>query len=86
MFVLEIIQINFWYEKLDYTTYIVLFYIMAFIIILVILDILYVSYSFQKKKFRFIWPLQILRSVVAVFVTGLFLPVLGKKSSFFAKI
>lgn len=41
---------------------------------LVILDIFYVSYSFTKKKFSFVWPLQALRSVCGLFVTVLFLP------------
>ena len=51
-----------------------MYYICIFIIVLVILDIIYVSYSFQKQKFAVLWPLQALRQVVGLFVTILFLP------------
>ena len=54
-----------------------LFYLCIGIVFMVILDIFYVSYSFSKKKFKFVWPLQFLRSVCGMFVTVLFLPFLG---------
>lgn len=67
---------TYWLAKLEYLTYLVVVYIMIFVICLVILDICYVSYSFTKKKFAFVWPLQVLRSVCGLFVTTLFLPLL----------
>src|SRR3569833_4362844 len=70
-------QLPNWLGKLDLTTYLVIFYICIFIVCLVILDIFYVSYSFSRKKFSFVWPLQALRSVCGLFVTVLFLPFLG---------
>ena len=53
-----------------------MFYLGIFIICLVILDVFYVSYSFTKKKFAFVWPLHALRSICGLFVTILFLPLL----------
>jgi len=73
---LEFFQLANWFSKLNLTTYIVIFYICIFIVCLVILDIFYVSYSFSRKKFSFVWPLQALRSVCGLFVTVLFLPFL----------
>jgi hypothetical protein len=46
-----------WLARLDLTTYIIVIYIMIFIVILIIMDIFYVSYSFTRKKFTFVWPL-----------------------------
>lgn len=53
-----------------------MFYVGLSIVVLVILDIFYVSYSFSKKKFAFVWPLHALRSLCSLFVTILFLPLL----------
>jgi hypothetical protein len=40
-----------------------------------VLDILYVSYSFSRKRFTHMWPLYILRSVTSIAVTVGFLPI-----------
>ncbi len=74
---LNFFQLVSWLAKLDLTTYIVVFYLCIFLVCLVILDIFYVSYSFSRKKFTFVWPLQALRSICPLFVTVLFLPLLG---------
>ena len=73
---LDFFQITYWLAKLSYITYLVVIYAMIFVICLVILDIFYVSYSFTKKKFAFVWPLKVLRSVCGLIVTTLFLPLL----------
>jgi len=73
---LNVFQLVAWLAKLDLTTYIVVFYLCIVLVCLVILDIFYVSYSFQKKKFKFLWPLQALRYICGLFVTVLFLPLL----------
>ena len=39
------------------------------------LDILYVSYSFSRKKFAYTWPLDLLKSLVGLLVTVFFLPI-----------
>ena len=59
----------------SFGTFLILLYSLIFLIILVLLDIIYVSYSFSKKKFRFTWPLVILAQLVPLFVTILFLPI-----------
>src|SRR3990167_3357964 len=58
-----------------WTLYLVVFYFCIFCIILTVLDIIYVSYSFNRQRFSVLWPLVVLRSVVTLSVTVLFLPV-----------
>lgn len=60
---------------ISYTNFIVSVYLMNLLILLIVLDILYVSYSFSRKRFAIMWPLQILRSIAAFVVTVLFLPI-----------
>ena len=55
--------------------FLIMLYGLIFIILLIVVDIVYVSYSFSKKKFRFTFPLVILAQVVPLFVTVLFLPI-----------
>jgi hypothetical protein len=59
--------------NVQFSYYLVVFYGCITAIILLILDIIYVSYSFSKKKFTVLWPLFILRNVASLFVTVLFL-------------
>ena len=65
---------TFWLSNTSLTIYLCVFYICISVVILVILDIFYVSYSFKQKKFAFVWPLKLLRALVGMFVTALFLP------------
>jgi hypothetical protein len=58
-----------------FSMFLVMLYALIFIILLIIADIVYVSYSFSKKKFRFTFPLIILAQIVPLFVTVLFLPI-----------
>lgn len=58
-----------------FSAFLVVLYGLIFIILLIIVDIVYVSYSFSKKKFRFTFPLVVLAQVVPLFVTVLFLPI-----------
>jgi hypothetical protein len=58
-----------------FAAYLVMLYALIFIILLIIADIIYVSYSFSKKKFKFTFPLVILANIVPLFVTVLFLPI-----------
>jgi hypothetical protein len=58
-----------------FSAFLVVVYGLIFIILLIIVDIVYVSYSFSKKKFRFTFPLVVLAQVVPLFVTVLFLPI-----------
>jgi len=78
---LEFFHVQTWLAKLDFTSYLVIFYLCLSIVCLVILDVFYVSYSFSKKKFAFVWPMQALRTVCGLFVTVLYLPFLGNIST-----
>lgn len=55
--------------------YLTQFYFLVAIIFLIVLDIIYVSISFKRKKFNAIWPLTILRNFVNIAVTVLFQPI-----------
>ncbi len=61
--------------SVNYETFIVSVYMLLLVILLIILDIIYVSYSFSRKRFAFMWPLYVLRSVASLVVTVLFLPI-----------
>ena len=61
--------------SVSFGAFLIVVYILILSIIMVILDIIYVSYSFSKKKFRFTWPLVLLAQIVPLFVTVLFLPI-----------
>jgi hypothetical protein len=58
-----------------FSVFLVMLYTLIFIILLIIADIVYVSYSFSKKKFTFTFPLIVLAQIVPLFVTILFLPI-----------
>lgn len=74
----NIIQIDTLFNYIDYTTFVVIFYVAILMVILVIIDIFYVSYSFQQKKFKYVWPLKLLRTFCGLLVTVFFLNFLGK--------
>lgn len=59
------------------TAFLVEFYLFAFLIFLVVADIIYVAISFKQKIFRAIWPLHILRHFVNLVITIFFLPVIS---------
>jgi len=65
-----------YFKKATWSVYIAIFYVGIGLIIFVIADVFYVSYSFAKKKFSFMWPLGTLRHIVSLFVTILFMPLL----------
>jgi hypothetical protein len=50
-------------------------YVLVLLIMLFVADILYVAYSFSKKKFQALWPLELLAVVAPRMVTFLFLPI-----------
>ena len=75
-FLTSVLQINNLMPSLNYNAFLACLYLLIFMIILVIVDIVYVSYSFTKKKFRFTLPLVLLARVVPLFVTFLFIPIM----------
>lgn len=58
---------------ITWNLYVIFFYVLIGLILFIILDIIYVSYSFQRKKFSVLWPLVILRNFVNLAVTLFFL-------------
>jgi hypothetical protein len=60
----------------SFDTFLALMYTLIFLIIVVITDIVYVAYSFSKKRFTFTFPLIFMAKVVPIFVTVLFLPIM----------
>ena len=61
--------------SISYEGYMIGVYLLNLLILLIIIDVIYVSYSFSRKKFSMMWPLTILRSVTSLLVTVMFLPI-----------
>lgn len=61
---------------IGFSTFLVLLYALIFLIIIVICDIIYVAYSFSKKKFRFTFPLIFMAKIVPLIVSVMFLPIM----------
>eukprot|EP01022_Parablepharisma_sp_SALTPOND_P033551 TRINITY_DN88_c0_g1_i1.p1 TRINITY_DN88_c0_g1~~TRINITY_DN88_c0_g1_i1.p1 ORF type:complete len:1755 (-),score=211.95 TRINITY_DN88_c0_g1_i1:16687-21951(-) len=76
VFCLQLLQIAYWCMMLTWLSYLVIYYFFIMIICLVILDIIYIGYSFSVKRFTVMWPLYILRSTCSLFVTVLFMPLI----------
>ena len=59
----------------NWGVYIATFYACIIGILLVVIDIFYVAYSFKRKRFSMLWPLHLLRNVVDLIVSVFFLPI-----------
>jgi glucose uptake protein GlcU len=55
--------------------YKITFYLCVCLVLLIVINIAYVSYSFSRNRFGAVWPLRVLRSVVSFIVTVLFMPI-----------
>lgn len=71
----NLFQISNYIPNLSYESLLVTVYILLFLILLIIVDIMYVSYSFSQQRFRAMWPVIALRHVISLVVTVLFLPI-----------
>jgi len=65
-----------YFEKSNWNLYITFFYVGVVIVALAIIDAFYISYSYSRKKVSFAWPVVLLRNVMLLFTTILFLPFL----------
>ena len=65
---------NYWFKTTNWSLYMIIFYLALFLILFVKLNIIYVSYSFSKKKFSFMWPVYTLKAFFSLFTTILFYP------------
>jgi hypothetical protein len=68
---------------MGYSGFLVIFYICSFIVVLIMLDFFYVSYSSKQKKFSFVWPLQALRAICQLVTTIFYMPILETFLSMF---
>lgn len=84
--VTSVFQIINYLPNFQWNIYLAVFYLGILLVVLVIIDIIYVIISIARKRFTLIWPLKILTMFCSLFVTALFLPLLGIKSSFNIKI
>ncbi|KAL4460692.1 hypothetical protein ABPG72_017168 [Tetrahymena utriculariae] len=73
--IFDLFNIQNYMPSINFYTYLAGVYLLVFVILLIILDILYVSYSFSQKKFSITWPLKVLNQVTSYFVTVFFLPI-----------
>ena len=74
--IVDKISVSAYIPGIEFDTFLILLYTLIFLIITVILDIIYVAYSFSKKKFKFTWPLVYLAKIVPLIVTVMFLPIM----------
>ena len=74
--IINFFNIDQWVFYISSTLYLIAYYLCIFIVLLMIIDIIYVSYSFSKKKFACMWPLTILRQICSLLITVLFMPLL----------
>lgn len=72
----QVVQINYWFKTTSWSLYIAIFYLCIVILIFVILNIFYVSYAFNRKKFNFMWPIYTLKIFLSFFINIAFYPFL----------
>jgi len=74
--VFSFFQLGTYFESaFTYTNFLVSFYLFISVIVLMIVNIIYVSYAFSKKRVTAIWTVMILRSFTSLVFTVFFLPV-----------
>ncbi|EAS07526.3 PAS domain S-box protein (macronuclear) [Tetrahymena thermophila SB210] len=73
---LSYFQLITYLKNSSWTAYITVFYTCVALVILIIIDIFYISYSFTKKNQAFSWPIYSLRTLLSLIVTVLFMPLL----------
>jgi len=61
-------------EAFTFSKFVLSFYLTVGVIVLVFINIVYVSYAFSKKRVSAIWPVVVLRSITSLVFTLLFLP------------
>lgn len=55
-YVTQVAEVSYYLKKVTWDVYLIIFYILLFILIFVKANTFYVSYSFSKKKYSFMWP------------------------------
>lgn len=75
-YVLKVISINYYVKTSSWNVFLTIFYVALFIILFIKLNIIYVGYSFSKKKYSFMWPVYTLKVIFGLLTTILFYPFL----------
>lgn len=55
-YVTQVAEIDYYLKQVSWSIYLIIFYILLFILLFVKANTIYVSYSFSKKKYSFMWP------------------------------
>lgn len=55
-YITQIVEIDYYLKQVKWEVYLIIFYILLFILLFVKANTIYVSYSYSKKKFSFMWP------------------------------
>src|SRR3990167_3164356 len=75
-YVTNVASIDHYLKQAPWEVFLIIFYILLFILLFVKANTIYVSYSFSKKKFSFMWPVYTLWAFFSLFSTILFFPIL----------
>ena len=74
--VFNFFQIGTYFQSaFTYPSFLVSFYLCIAAIVLMFINIAYVSIAFSKKRVSSIWPIMVLRSVTSLFFTVFFIPI-----------
>jgi len=75
---LAVFRFSRWFKEMQWEGFLFIFYPSVFLIILVILVFVCVSFSLKHKKLNFVGPLRFLRLTCEMLKSILFIPILGR--------
>lgn len=75
--IIDSFQIIDYISNFPWFSYLLVFYLGISLVLLVIIGIVYVTYSISRKRFAYVWPLKALAGFCSIFVTVLFMPLLS---------
>lgn len=75
-YITQVAEIDHYIKKVEWEVFLIIFYILVFLLLFVKANTFYVSYSFSKKKYSFMWPVYTLWAFFSLFSTVLFFPIL----------
>ena len=64
-------------QNTNWASYVAVFYVAIAVLLVAIVGIFYTRYSSEQRNFSFTWPLTILRNILWLFSTALYLPYLS---------
>ena len=72
--ILGYFSVVFYFEQTNWNIYTVILYLCIAILAFVVLDIVYVNFAFSRRKVTFSWPVVVLKNMLLLFTTVLFMP------------